>query len=84
MAFAGSTVSSDAWRQDVGMRLIMDNGSKWLRFGAADTQQPDPIKKIINFFGTDKKGGDHLMFEDLEGVFDESNYRYCKPHVRSS
>lgn len=33
--------------------------------------------------GVNKKSGDNLLFEDMEGVFDESQYRYSRPHVIS-
>ena len=73
-------MSSDTWKDDKSYRLILDNGSKWMRFGRVD-QEMD-LQRVMNLIGSSKKNNDQIWFEDLEKIFDESHYKFNKPHVR--
>ena len=70
-----------SWKDDLGMRLIVDNGSRSVRFGRADPESGEPLCNALNMMATHKKSGEASMLEDLEGILDESAYKYSKPHV---
>ena len=58
---------------------MIDNGSSHIRYGRSDT---DIYKRYTNYSAISKKNNDVLMMSDMDKIFDESNYRYIRPHCR--
>ena len=69
----------EGYRDDKSMRLVIDNGSSFIRFGRCDFEG---YRKHRNFCGVSKKTSDAMMLEELDKVFDESSFKLTKPHVR--